>query len=219
MCWWRWATRLGLQQSGFNWQEFMPVGKVVSRWTAMFARVDEGTSSRVDVPVCGDANEVLRSLAASGTLGDACRSGSSSAASVRAAIPLVEHGKQYRRGIYFPIRIFHRGALEMCKRQKTMMVIPCSSGSAFTVDDADVLSRSAGRLCFNRWRVWPQWAMGLGGVDRRGRWRQNGRRTLAGRGRWRVYPESPRARYGARAQKLNLKDFSSSTIMDMRRSE
>jgi acetolactate synthase-1/2/3 large subunit len=55
------GTRLGLQQTGFNWQQFAPVGKVVQ------VDVDDAELSkghpRVDVPVHGDANEVLRALA------------------------------------------------------------------------------------------------------------------------------------------------------------
>ena len=52
------GVRLSLQQTGFNWQQFIPVGKVVQ--VDCDVRELEKGHPRVDLPVCGDANAVLR---------------------------------------------------------------------------------------------------------------------------------------------------------------
>lgn len=55
------GTRLGLQQTGFNWQQFVPVGRVV-HVDLDRAELDKG-HPRVDVKVEADANTLLRGLA------------------------------------------------------------------------------------------------------------------------------------------------------------
>ena len=56
------GTRLGLQQTGFNWQRFIPAGEVVQ------VDCDESELTKghpkVALAVCGDANAVLRAVAA-----------------------------------------------------------------------------------------------------------------------------------------------------------
>src|SRR3954453_2145394 len=56
------GTRLGLQQTGFNWQEFGRSGRVV-QVDLDRAELDKG-HPRVDLAVPGDANTVLRGLVA-----------------------------------------------------------------------------------------------------------------------------------------------------------
>ena len=54
------GTRLGMQQTGFNWQEFAPLAHLIQ------VEIDPSELNkghpRVDEPCCGDANEVLRRL-------------------------------------------------------------------------------------------------------------------------------------------------------------
>lgn len=54
------GTRLGLQQTGFNWQQFVPAGKLVQ------VDIDESElrkgHPRVDLAIAGDANTLLREL-------------------------------------------------------------------------------------------------------------------------------------------------------------
>ena len=64
------SSRLGLQQSGFNWQQFIPVGKVV-QVDCDPAELTKG-HPRVDLPICGDANQVLNYIASQSNLGDYC---------------------------------------------------------------------------------------------------------------------------------------------------
>lgn len=121
------GTRLGLQQTGFNWQQFIPVGEVV--------QVDCDPSElskghpRVVLPLCGDANQVLQHLADQKQWGDYtewvafCRA-------VRATISPNDLGNRTAEGFVSPY--------EFCLRLSELashedVVIPCSSGSANTV--------------------------------------------------------------------------------------
>lgn len=119
------GTRLGLQQTGFNWQEFVPVGKVV-QVDCDQAELDKG-HPKVDLPVCGDANQVLQYLAKS-DLGKHedwlafCRE-------VKAALPLIEASNTTGEGYISPFDF----ALRLSGlATKDDLVIPCSSGGAFT---------------------------------------------------------------------------------------
>ena len=54
------GTRLGMQQTGFNWEEFAPLAYLIQ------VEIDPSELGKghpnVDEPCCGDANEVLRRL-------------------------------------------------------------------------------------------------------------------------------------------------------------
>ena len=56
------GTRLGLQQTGFNWQEYAPCARVV-QVDIDPAELDKG-HPRVAVPICADANATLDTLSA-----------------------------------------------------------------------------------------------------------------------------------------------------------
>ena len=120
------GTRLGLQQTGFNWQEFVPSGDVI-QIDCDPAELSKG-HPRVSFPICGDTNVVLRHLAL-GTGGDYsewvefCRS-------VRQSIPLVEAVNFTGEGYISPYT-FAQELSHLCTHDD--VVIPCSSGSAFTV--------------------------------------------------------------------------------------
>ncbi|AGX87485.1 thiamine pyrophosphate-binding protein [Candidatus Symbiobacter mobilis] len=119
------GTRLGLQQTGFRWQEFVPEGEVLQ------VEIDPAELSKghphVEWPVLGDANDVLRHLAGS-HLGDhtawvRCCS------KVRDALPLVEPNHT-GAGYVSPYR-FYEEIAGWCRAED--VVIPCSSGCAYTV--------------------------------------------------------------------------------------
>jgi acetolactate synthase-1/2/3 large subunit len=121
------GTRLGLQQTGFNWQQFIPVGKVVQ----VDCDPTELTKGhpRVDLPICGDANHVLEFIAAHTGYGDYsqwvkfCRT-------VRNAIPLDDPANHTGQGFVSPYN-FCLKLSALCTPEDT--VIPCSSGGANTV--------------------------------------------------------------------------------------
>ena len=119
------GTRLGMQQTGFNWQEFVPVGKVV-QVDCDKAELEKGHPV-VAWPICGDANEVLRYLA-SADLGehaewlDYCRV-------IKKEIPMVEEGNTTGEGFISPYHFVQKLSM-LC--EKNDVIIPCCSGGAFT---------------------------------------------------------------------------------------
>ena len=120
------GTRLSLQQSGFNWQQFVPAGEIV-QVDCDSTELSKG-HPRVAVPICGDANEVLRALLAKplgdhGAWVDFCRQ-------VRNDLPLVEPVNHTGDGFLSPY-VFAEKLSDLA--QPDDLVIPCSSGSAFTV--------------------------------------------------------------------------------------
>jgi acetolactate synthase-1/2/3 large subunit len=120
------GTRLSLQQTGFNWQQFLPAGDVV-QVDCDAAELHKG-HPQVALPLCGDANFALKSLLAQ-PLGDHedwlsfCRG-------VREQLPLVEPVNTTGEGYLNPYE-FVAQLSNLCRAED--VVIPCSSGSAFTV--------------------------------------------------------------------------------------
>lgn len=117
------GTRLGIQQTGFNWQEFARDAKIVQ------IEIDEAELKKghphIDVPICGDANELLRL---------ACEEQYPSYASwldfcheVRRIIPLNDPANQTAPGFVNPFQFY----LDLSTLTTSNdIVIPCSSGGA-----------------------------------------------------------------------------------------
>ena len=120
------GARLGLQQTGFNWQQFVPVGKVV-HVDVDRAELDKG-HPRVDLKVHGDANTLLRRLAVLdypdfGEWIAFCRK-------VRARLPLSEDSNVAGPGYVNPYE-FYLALAELTTGDD--VIIPCSSGNANSV--------------------------------------------------------------------------------------
>ncbi|MBY0428810.1 MAG: thiamine pyrophosphate-binding protein, partial [Alphaproteobacteria bacterium] len=119
------GTRLGMQQTGFNWQEFAPLAKVI-QVECDKAELEKGHPV-VHMPICGDANDVLNYLG-SADLGqhhewlDYCRM-------IKKEIPMVEEGNTTGEGFISPYH-FVQKISALCEAND--VIIPCSSGSAFT---------------------------------------------------------------------------------------
>ncbi|BAO83479.1 thiamine pyrophosphate-requiring enzyme [Serpentinimonas maccroryi] len=120
------GTRLGMQQTGFNWQQFVPGGKVVQ----VDIDADELAKGhpRVDYPLHADANEFFAGLLEHNL-------GQHSdwllyARMVRKAVPLIEPVNTSRDTYISPYVFVDRLAAQCCADD---IVIPCSSGGAFTV--------------------------------------------------------------------------------------
>ena len=120
------GTRLSLQQSGFNWQKFVPGGEIIQ--VDCDARELEKGHPTIALGVCGDANAVLRDLAAK-DLGDH-DDWVNFCLQVKAKLPLVEPVNNTGEGYLSPYVFAEK--LSMLTRAADV-VIPCSSGSAFTV--------------------------------------------------------------------------------------
>ncbi|RST32141.1 thiamine pyrophosphate-binding protein [Sphingomonas ginkgonis] len=120
------GTRLGLQQTGFNWQEF---GR-----DARIAHVDldrgelEKGHPRTDWQIAADANDFVRRFVAADLAPKA--EWLAEAKRIRAAVPRVEDVNQTGEGYLSPYDFIVR--LEKLTRADDF-VIPCSSGSAFTL--------------------------------------------------------------------------------------
>lgn len=119
------GTRLGLQQTGFNWREFC-VGAKIVQVDVDSAELEKG-HPRVDLPLVADANTLLCGLVGE-PLGEHA-SWTAYARAVRLALPLEEPGNVTAPGYIDPYR-FARELSEICTPDD--IVIPCSSGGAFT---------------------------------------------------------------------------------------
>lgn len=121
------GTRLGMQQTGFNWQEFIPVGKVVQ--IDIDQRELEKNHPKIDLGLAVDANSALQKLL-SFDLGEHsgwlrfCQE-------VRGTLPLVEENSNFLHRDYVSPHHF----VEKLSRLTTAedVIVPCSSGSAFTI--------------------------------------------------------------------------------------
>ena len=120
------GTRLGLQQTGFNWQEFVPVGKLV-QVDLDRSELEKG-HPRVDHPLEVDAGALLEALAGGdaypgyGPWVEYCRS-------VREEVPLVEENVT-GEGYVSPYRFYEK--LSGLTREDDILAI-CSSGGANSV--------------------------------------------------------------------------------------
>ncbi len=137
------GTRLSMQQTGFNWQSFAPLAQVVQ--VDCDRKELEKGHPRVDVPICGDANVVLEFLA--GQPAVATTEWVDFARSVRAALPLVEPVNQTGEGYLSPYTFAETlGPLTT----PDDIVIPCSSGSAFTVMMQTFAQKAGQRVVTNK---------------------------------------------------------------------
>ena len=162
------GTRLGLQQTGFNWQKFIPVGEVI-QVDCDPAELTKG-HPRVALPVCGDANAVLRFVAGCG-LGN-YRGWVEFCHAVRQAIPLVESVNSTADGFISPY-IFVQELSHLCSGED--VVIPCSSGGAYTVM-MQTFEQKAGQRSINT-KGLASMGYGLGGAIGAA-FAANGRRTI-----------------------------------------
>lgn len=120
------GTRLGMQQSGFNWQQFIPNGEIV-HVDVDRAELEKG-HPKTDFKICADANDLLVRLCEN-DLGEHS-DWLSYAQQVRRQIPLVEDVNKTRDAYISPFE-FAKNLSKICTESD--VVIPCSSGGAFTV--------------------------------------------------------------------------------------
>lgn len=160
------GTRLGYQQSGFNWQEFVPTGEVVH--VDIDSRELEKGHPKTAWPICADANALLEALLGE-DLGEHgewlayCRQ-------VRQDVPLLE-ANTTGPGFLSPYDV--ATALgELSKPDD--IVIPCSSGGAFTVMMQAFEMQSGQRMVTNKGLA----SMGYGLSGAIGAAIASGRRTI-----------------------------------------
>lgn len=122
------GTRLGLQQTGFNWAEFVPNGEVVQ---VDIDRTElEKGHPKVSLAICTDANDLLRQLLSRASSRPIWTTWVSLAKKVRDQIPLSEKINGYFSDFLNPYD-FVLQLSNLCNSDDT--VVPCSSGGGFTV--------------------------------------------------------------------------------------
>lgn len=123
------GTRLGLQQTGFAWEQFAPVGRVV-QVDIDTAELEKG-HPRVDLALRGDADQFLVDLYASDLGGPArWRAWREFITSVRAELPLNDPQNVTAAGYVKPYEL----AMRLCEiAGADAVVLPCSSGGAASV--------------------------------------------------------------------------------------
>jgi acetolactate synthase-1/2/3 large subunit len=119
------GTRLGMQQTGFNWQKFAPLAEVV-HVDVDAAELTKG-HPKTAVTIAADVNLLLQQLVQH-KIGDYsewvafCRE-------VKAALPLIEENTT-NAGFVSPYQFCTYLAARATAQD---VIVPCSSGSAFTV--------------------------------------------------------------------------------------
>ncbi len=190
------GTRLSLQQSGFNWQRFLAHGEIV-QVDCDPAELEKGHPV-IATPLCADANEVLKALM-SQNLGDHsqwvdfCRE-------VKAELPLIEPGNHTGPGYLSPY-VFASTLSDLCVTDD--LIIPCSSGSAFTVMMQTFAQQDGQRVVTNKGLA----SMGYGLSGAIGAaFAGNGRRTILVEGDG-GFTQNLQELGTVAANKLNLKIF------------
>ena len=149
------GTRLGMQQTGFNWEEFAPLAHLI--------QVDIDTTElskghpHVDEPCCGDANEVLHSLLVDHLIAvlphqqswlEHCRF-------VKASLPLNEDCNIRSQDHINPYEFWVQLSEQL---EVDSALVPCSSGSSFTSSYQAVTLPAGTQMLSNK----SQAAMGYG---------------------------------------------------------
>jgi acetolactate synthase-1/2/3 large subunit len=190
------GTRLSLQQTGFNWQQFVPAGEVI-HVDCDTAELQKG-HPHTALALSADANVVLTRLV-SHSLGDHtpwvdfCRD-------VRGTLPLVESGNNTGPGYLSPY-VFADKLSALATPGD--LVIPCSSGSAFTVMMQTFAQKFGQRIVTNKGLA----SMGYGLSGAIGAaFAAGGRRTLLVEGDG-GFTQNLQELGTVRANRLNLKIF------------
>jgi acetolactate synthase-1/2/3 large subunit len=128
------GTRLGMQQTGFNWKQFGPIARIV-QVDVDDAELRKG-HPRIDLGVCGDAavflELLIEELAKKASDDGADKSWSDWLAfgeKVRNALPLADPLNVHAPNFIDPFEF----ALELSSScSDSDVIVPCSSGGAFT---------------------------------------------------------------------------------------
>jgi acetolactate synthase-1/2/3 large subunit len=120
------GTRLGMQQTGFNWQAFIPKGEVV-QIEIDASELNKG-HPKIKKALLGDANHFLETLLQEKL--SSHKEWLDYTRSIRQAIPLIEPINKTREAYISPF-VFAETLSRISLDDD--VIIPCSSGGAFTV--------------------------------------------------------------------------------------
>jgi acetolactate synthase-1/2/3 large subunit len=139
------GTRLGLQQSGFAWDEFVPVGSVIQVDIDQ-TELDKG-HPHVELPLRGDANGFLRNILDQAVPNPDWAEWRAFVDVVRSALPL--NDPQNTTGVAFvkPYELL-MGMADYLRDDD--VIIPASSGGAFTVTMQSIQPRANQKMLTNK---------------------------------------------------------------------
>jgi acetolactate synthase-1/2/3 large subunit len=120
------GVRLSIQQTGFNWQQFVPIGEIV-QIDCDQAELEKG-HPKIDLPICADANVAIAELCKATP--PECSEWVAFCREVKSMLPLVENVNNTGPGYLSPY-VFIDEISKLATGDD--IFIPCSSGSAFTV--------------------------------------------------------------------------------------
>ena len=149
------GTRLGMQQTGFNWEEFAPLAHLIQ------VEIDPSELTKghpkVDEPCYGDANEVLRKLLVEhqAVLQPHQQEWISHCRFVKASLPLSEDCNSRNPHFINPYDFWEQLSAEL---DGSSVLLPCSSGSSFTSSYQAVTLPARAMMLSNK----SQAAMGYG---------------------------------------------------------
>ena len=132
------GTRLGMQQTGFNWQQFGRNAFVV-HVDIDRAELDKG-HPKIDLPICADADDFLTRLLPK-VRGD-WETWVSYAQDVRNALPLNDSANETGNGFLSPFD-FYADLVRLSESDD--VIIPCSSGGANSVS-MQVIEQKLGQV-------------------------------------------------------------------------
>ena len=122
------GTRLGLQQTGFNWAEFVPNGDVIQ---VDIDRTElEKGHPKISLAICAEGNDLLQQLLKRVSSRPSWSKWVNFAKKIRDQIPLSEEVNGHFPGFLNPYD-FALQLSDLCDSGDT--VVPCSSGGGFTV--------------------------------------------------------------------------------------
>jgi acetolactate synthase-1/2/3 large subunit len=139
------GTRLGLQQTGFAWEEFVPVGAVVQVDIDQ-AELDKG-HPHVEVALRGDADAFLRDLIESVAPQPVWSDWMAFVDVVKAALPLNDPANTTADAFVKPFELM----MEIADvAGDDDVIVPCSSGGAFTVAMQSIRPRANQKVITNK---------------------------------------------------------------------
>ena len=139
------GTRLGVQQTGFAWDEFVPVGAIVHVDIDQ-AELDKG-HPHVELGLCGDANAFVRDVVTRAVPNPRWGEWRDFVDVVREALPLNDSENVTAEGYVKPYELLMSLA-DLAGDDD--VIIPCSSGGAFTVTMQSILPRSRQKVLSNK---------------------------------------------------------------------
>jgi acetolactate synthase-1/2/3 large subunit len=139
------GTRLGLQQTGFAWDEFIPCGEIIQ------IDIDEKELSKghpnVEYPIQMDSIEYLEKLLSLGINSERYSTWLLYCREIRASLPTVEDSNVTGEGFVDPFKLMDKVSSLVAHDS---VVIPCSSGGAFTVAMQSFKLRGQQRMLTNK---------------------------------------------------------------------